>query len=85
MKPSHEVRKLAAQVAAENPKLAYELSDLADRMDVSEPAPAQPKTAAAVEDGRFAKLRSLVIRTAASDAEAKKVLLPILQAVKDLG
>lgn len=82
MKPSHEVRKFAANVAADNPKLAYDLNELADRMDASEPAP--PRTAA-VEDNRYAQLRSLVIRTAASDAAAKKVLLPILQAVKGLG
>jgi len=83
MKPSNEVRKLAAEAVETNPKLAYDLSDLADRMD-AEPQ-SVPKAAAVVKDDRYGQLRSLVIRTAASDADAKKVLMPVLQAVKDLG
>lgn len=36
-------------------------------------------------EARFSKLRSLVIRTAATDANARRTLMPILQALKDLG
>jgi hypothetical protein len=67
MKASHEIRKMAAKTANTNPKLAFELTDLADRV---------------VDEAKFAKIRSLLIRTAASDAGAKKVLMPILQALK---
>lgn len=43
------------------------------------------KKTAGSTDERFTKLKNLVIRTAAADAEAKKVLLPVLQEIKNLG
>jgi hypothetical protein len=67
MKASREIRKMAAQAVQTDPKLAYDLSDLADRL---------------VDDSKYTKIRSLIIRTAASDARAKKALLPILRALK---
>ena len=84
MNRTHEMRKFAVKLAAIDPKLAYELNELVDGLE----APSeQPKVASAqpAVDGRFTKLRSAVIRTAASDADAKKVLMPVLQVIKDLG
>lgn len=69
VKASREIRKMAAKTARTDPKLAYDLTDLADRL---------------ADNGKFSKLRSLIIRTAATDAGAKRVLLPILQAIKAL-
>lgn len=88
MKPSKELRKLAAKAVESNPKLAFEMIELAEQME-SAPAPVaapEPKTASApVVDERYGKLRALVIHTAAVDATAKKVLLPVLQEIKTLG
>lgn len=81
MTASHEIRKMAAKVVASNPNLAFELTDLADRVAMEEKA--TPK--AASEDTRYAQLKSQVIRTAHADAEAKRTLLPILQTIKALG
>lgn len=90
MKPSSELRKLAAKAAENDPKLAFEMIELAENMEkapvVSAPVTAAtPKTASAPVDDRYGKLRALVIRTAAVDAGAKKVLLPMLQEIKNLG
>ena len=83
MKLSQELRTLAAKVASTNIVAATEMLAIAEKIEASTPAP-EPKVAAVV-DTRFDKLKALVIRTAASDAEAKKVLLPVLQQIKSLG
>ena len=79
MSASHEIRKMAAKMAGSNSDLAFDLSSLADRVALQEGT----RTAAA-PDGKYAQLKTLVIRTAAADGEHKKVLLPILQAIKGL-
>ena len=81
MSPSHEIRKMAAKMAGSNSDLAFDLSALADRVALEEGS----RTAAAPADGKYARLKSLVVRTAAADGEHKKVLMPILQAIKALG
>lgn len=89
MKPSQELRKLAATAAESDPKVAFDMIDLAGRLEQAEKAAAStPKTAAVTTpavDERYTKIRSLVIRTAAVDGAAKKVLLPVLQEIKNLG
>jgi len=80
MNTSHEIRKFAAKLAETNPKFAYELNELADTV-----ARSTSESKVASTDTRFAQLRSVVIRTAASDAVAKKTLLPVLQVIQNLG
>lgn len=84
MKPSQELRKLAAEVAEKDPKVAFDMIELAERMEKA-PAPKVAAAPAPVPDARYSELRKLCIRTAAVDASAKKVLLPILQAIKNFG
>jgi hypothetical protein len=83
VKASTQIRKMAVHLANENPKMAFELFDLSTRLaeqqEPEEPKEEEPKKASS---DKYTKLRSLIIRTAAADAEAKKVLLPILQVLK---
>lgn len=99
MKASHEVRRMAAKVANTNPGLAFDLTSLADRLaakeqqsqdqdqdkegqqDKQQQGQQQQKEAG----DKYTALKSLVIRTAASDSGAKKVLTPVLQKIKELG
>lgn len=85
MSASHEIRKMAARVVASDPGLSFDLQELADRVALEEKTVATPEPKVASTDDKFAKLKSLCIRTAHSDADAKRALLPILQALKDLG
>lgn len=83
MKVSRQLRALAAKVASSDIAAATEMVAIAEQLEATPPAPPAPKVAAT--DERFTKLKNLVIRTAAADAEAKKVLLPVLQEIKSLG
>jgi len=85
MKPSKELRKLAAKAAETDPKLAFEMIELADAMEQQAPKTASAPAAAPAADQRYSQLKALVIRTAALDAGAKKTLMPVLQAIKTLG
>lgn len=99
MKASHEVRKLAAEAASKNPKLAFDMLALADRLAEEEKKGLPPWLKDKVEDkadkkdeeekkeaGKYASLRSLVIKQASTvDPTSRAPWLPILQALKDLG
>lgn len=86
MKVSRELRALAAKVASTDIAAASEMIALAEQIEATPSAPASaPAPKVAATDERFTKLKNLVIRTAAADAEAKKVLLPVLQEIKNLG
>jgi hypothetical protein len=75
---SSEIQELAAVVAKFDSNAAYTMTALASRL-------VEDEHAKRASSDKFSTLRSYIIRTAAADAKAKKVLLPILQAVKDLG
>lgn len=85
MKVSRQLRDLAAKVASTNIAAASEMVALAEQIEAAPSAPPAPAPKVAATDEKFTKLKNLVIRTAAADAEAKKVLLPVLQEIKNLG
>jgi hypothetical protein len=83
MKASKQIRKMAARLVNENPEMAFELMSLASRLaSESEKQPKEEEPQKEASFDKYAELRSFIIRTAAADAEAKKVLLPILQVLK---
>ncbi len=90
MKASVQLRKLASQVVDQSPSVAFDLCQMANRLAAEEEEsqgqqkdeePGQQKESS----DKYAQLRALIIRTAAADAEAKNVLLPILKVLKDQG
>ena len=84
MKASRKLRDLAVKVASTDIATASEMIALAEQIETA-PAVTAPAPKVAATDDRFTKLKNLVIRTAAADGEAKKVLLPVLQEIKNLG
>jgi hypothetical protein len=98
MKPSTEIRKFAAKVADTDSKLAFDMLAFADRL-AEEEKKMPPWLEKKIDDkeekkdegkkeasDKFASLRSLVIKQAASvDASARGPWLPVLQALKDQG
>jgi len=98
MKASTEIRKFAARVASTDSKLAFDMLATADRL-AEEEKKMPPWLEKKVEEGkddkaegkkeasdRYARLRSLVIKQAASvDGPGRASWLPVLQALKDQG
>lgn len=79
---SRQIRKMAEGLAKDSPKVAFELMTLAADMDKRAEKWIQKAKGKKEASDKYTELRSLIIRTAAADAEAKKVLLPILQVLK---
>lgn len=93
MSRSARVRKFASRAAKSDPELAYDLIAFADKLaseekkDQEAPKDDEEKGQQAKEasSDKYTTLRSLVIRTAAADADAKRVLTPILQLLQKQG
>lgn len=95
MKASQELYRIAGSLAETNSKASFDLLALADRLaeDEKKMPPWLEKKIDDKEDekkeassGKYASLRSTIIKQASSTpAEQRGPLLPILQALKDLG
>lgn len=86
---SNEVRAFAVKAASQNPSLAYDLVLLADKLAAQEDQKDEQEDAVEEEkseaSAKFAQLKSMVVRTAASSPQARAALLPVIQFLKDLG
>ncbi len=89
MNAAAEIRKFAAEIAAQNPGLAFDLTNLAFRVAQAEqeqqgqedkkPDFLKDKEAAA---SKYAALRSAIIRTASENPAIRTALAPVLRMLK---
>jgi hypothetical protein len=87
MSASARIRVFASQVAPQNPELAFDMVNLADEIQKEETVENPEAKQAAIRlaaktQNKFEALRSLTIRQAAQNPQARSAFLPLLQFLK---
>jgi hypothetical protein len=94
MNAASEIRKFAAEIAAQHPGLAFDLTNLAFKVAQEQQQEGQQQGQQEGEDkkpdflkdkdaaAKYAALKGVVIRTAAQNPAARPALVPVLQMLK---
>lgn len=101
MNAASKIRKMAADIAAQHPGLAFDLTNLAFEVQAGEMPPAlkehmeekkeeggqgqQEQGQQKQASSNYAALRTAIIRTAAQNPAVRPALIPVLQMIKQQG